>query len=471
MSKFVKLLTIFSLIIFFIASPVFATNTTDTAISTTDTPEEDITKLISSNTINDDLFVNNTDSYTLDNILYGNAFISTDNLTITSRNKGGVIFGDLFASTVNTTIQSDLVYSNSKDKIGNYLIDTVKSSSVINGNVYIVATDTFTLEAKNEIRGDLYVFAKNVNIEAGSVITGNVFVFANSTLNLHGKISGSVYATASQCNMDYTGYVAKDLLLSVTSFANISGKVDRTTKLSSDTGKIVTTSDFITGKNLIVESNDFQFAGEVHGDAKLSSRALSFNNEKTCIIRGNLDYATKSELTVPDEIVVGETSSAEYIDRNAFSYKLLNVAVRFISLLLYVFVVSLVFKYITPDFIEKLSNITTTKIFVGLGVGFGLMLIALPLVLLLIITKFTISLAFVLLLSILFIAAIAVPLFILSIANAWKSEKLNLYLKMLIITTIIFIVNLIHTLGTTLILLFTIVAIGRLLATLFYKKN
>ena len=471
MLKFTKLLITFMLISIFIVSPVFAT---DTATSTSDLPkEENSTSLLTATTINDDLFVNDVknSNYILDSILYGNAFISTNNLTITSKNKGGIIFGDLFASTVNTTIQSELVYSNTKDKSGNYIVDQVKSSSTINGNVFVVATDTFTLESKCEIRGDLYVCAQNINIAPDAIISGNVFAFANSTFTLNGKVSGSVYVNANTCNIGYTGYISKDLALTVHESANIAGKIDRTTKVASEKGKIVTTEDFITGKDLFVEADNFEFAGEVQGNAKMSTKSLGFNNTKTCIVRGNLDYATKSELTVPEGIVLGETTTSAYKDKTSFSYMLLSKLVTYISFLLYIFVIAFVFKYIAPNFVEKLSAITTTNIFVGLGVGFALLIALIPIFVLLILTNFTISLGFVLLLTVIFIAAIAIPLFILAIATAWKSEKINLYLRLLVIATILFLVNLIPSIGTTVTVLFTIVAVGKILIALFYKKK
>lgn len=471
MLKFTKLLITFILVALFVVSPVFAT---DTEAPTSDlSKEETSTSLLSADTINDDLFVNDVknSNYTLDSILYGNAFISTNNLTITSRNKGGIIFGDLFASTANTTIQSELVYSNTKDKSGNYIVDQVKSSSTINGNVFVVATDTFTLESKCEIRGDLYVFAQNINIASDAIISGNVFAFANSTFTLNGKVSGSVYVNANTCNIGYTGYISKDLALTAQESANIAGKIDRTTKIASEKGKIVTTEDFITVKDLFVESDNFEFAGEVQGNAKISAKALGFNNAKTCIIRGNLDYATKSELAVPDGIVLGETTTSSYTDKTSFAYTLLSKLVAYISFLLYVFVIAFVFKYIAPNFIEKLSTITTTNIFVGLGVGFALLIALVPVFVLLILTNFTISLGLILLLTVIFIASIAIPLFILAIANAWKSEKINLYLRLLAVTTILFLVSLIPNIGITVTALFTIVAVGKILIALFYKRK
>lgn len=472
MLKFKKFFIILLIAILLIASPVLATNYTVTTAQNGETEISTVEQTSSpsvAETINADLLINNDDNYSINGILYGNAFISTNNLTIDSRNNGGVIFGDLFASTANTTIKSDLVYSDSKDKIGNYLVDTTKSYSVINGNVYILATDTFTLESKCEIHGDLYVFANVVNIDSDAVVNGNVFVFANSTFNLHGKVSGSVYASTANYNMNYTGYISKDLVLD-TDNANISGKIDRATKISSESGKVTTTSDFITVKDFKIDANEFQFAGEVQGNAIISAKALTFDDSKTCIIRGNLNYATKSEITIPETVVLGETSTSEYVDRNSTIYTILEILISYVSLIIYVFVVGLIFKHIAPSFMEKFSNITTSNLLIGLGIGLGLFILLLPFLVLLLFTKFTVALALLLLCSVLFISAIAVPIFVLAIANAWQIKKLNVYVKMLIITTILFVVSLLSYFGMAAVIIFTLIAIGKILITLFKKS-
>lgn len=472
MSKSVKLFIIFMLIFVLFASPVLAIDTINANVSSTTSTENNSPLPISSTIIsNDDLLVSKTESYTLDNILYGNAFISTNNFTIDSRNNGGVISGDIFASTVNTTIKSDLVYSNEKDKLGNYLIENTKSFSRINGNVYILATDTFTLESKSEIHGDLYVFANVINIQPDAVVNGNIFVAGNSKLNLHGRVSGSVYAMTDHFVMDYTGYIERDLSLT-TKDAIIAGTINRNAKINSASGTVRTTYDFIVSKNLSVEANNLEFSGEVKGDAKISAKTLRFKtDDKTCMIHGNLDYATKSDITIPDGIILGEASSKTYVDRNSFSYIALNKLIAYVSLLIYVFAVALLFNHIAPDFIKKLSTFTSMTIVTSLGIGFALILLLLPAFILLLFTKLTISFAFVIFASLLFVSSIAVPLFILAIANIWKNEKFNLYIKIFVITTLVFIVSLLPSIGLPLVLLFTLTAIGRIIVTLFSKKE
>lgn len=470
---FKKFLAIILLTLVIFTSPVLATD--NALVDDTQSTENDVSvsETTSSSklaeTINNDLLVNNDDSYSINGILDGNAFISTDSLTIDSRNNGGIIFGNLFASTVDTTIKSDVVYSDTKDKIGNYLIDTTNSYSIINGNVYVLASNTFTLESKCEIHGDLYVYANVVNIEADAVVNGNVFIFANSTLNLNGKVSGSVYASTANYNMNYTGYISKDLLLN-TENATISGKINRYAKINSDTGKITTTSDFIITKDFQIKADELQFAGEVQGNAVISARALTFDDSKNCIIRGNLNYATQSEITIPESIVLGEISSSEYVDTDSVLYTILEKVISYVGLLIYVFVVGLMLKRIMPNFMEKMSNITTSNILIGLGIGLGLFILLFPFLVLLLFTKFTIALALVLLASVLFIASIATPMFIVAIADAWQVNKLNIYVKMLIITSILFVVSLLSYFGITAIAVFVTIAIGKILIALFEKN-
>ena len=397
MLKFFKRFSIIVIFILLISSTVFAED-----IAPSSSENNSPTSSVTENQVTDrdrDLSIRNSDNYSMRESLNGNAFIKTNNLLISPLMNNAsplIINGDIFAIVSNANIESNIVFSDSKDKSGNYMIDKVNLSTEIKGNVYVMATDTFTLDSGSKINGDLYVYATTVNINNQATIKGNLFVFGNSTLNLHGTVNGSVYGVTSTYNMNFTGHVEKDLALTITDTANISGQIDRNTKIYSEKGKVVTSSDFITKRDLFIDAADFQFAGEVQGDAKVSAKALEFNDSKTCVIQGNLDYATKSQMSIPNEIVKGETKVSNYTDKTSFSYILLEKVIAFVSLLLYVFIIALIFKYIAPNFVEKLSNITTTNIFIGLGVGFGLILAFFPVLLLLLLTNFTIALAFVL---------------------------------------------------------------------------
>lgn len=472
MRKFTIALVCILLVGIFAITPVLATETdANTVQNTTNTTNNTESETRTPATLDDDLYVSNDTNFEINHNVNGNAFITTGDLTITSRNITNLVFnGDLFAASTNTSIKSDLVYSDNKDKIGNYIVSNIKSYTNFNGNVYVQATESFTMETGCQIHGDLYVFASTVNINESAIITGNLYVFANSTLNMHGRVYGSVYAITSDFNMNYTGNISKDLILR-TKNANISGKINRTAKIESDSGKVVFGNDFVVTKNLQAEAINLQFAGEVQGDALIKTKILTFDTSKLCIIRGNLEYSVKNEVSIPDGVVLGDSKSEKYVDDESFSSILIDKLVGALSFVVYVFVVALIFKRISPTLIEKLSNINTTNIFTSFGVAFGVILLAVPAFVLFLFIKFTIPLAFMLLLALIFVSFIAIPLFILAIANAWDYDKFNLYVRVLIISLVIYVFSLIPYFGPTVLVCFMLVSIGKILSSLFYVKK
>lgn len=216
MFSFKKIFTCFLLTLMIISSTVFAVDANVMPINDTkeiaiDEPDS-VTTDTTVNSLYKDLYIYDTESYTLSDIVYGNIFASTINFATNPKNNGGILSGNLFLLATDATINSDVSYSNNKDKNGNYIISSINSKSVINGNVYILA-DTFTLEAGSEIHGDLYIAAKDVIIEQDSVIDGNIFVTATN-VTLNGQISNSAYVTVSDnFEMNYFAYIARDLYL------------------------------------------------------------------------------------------------------------------------------------------------------------------------------------------------------------------------------------------------------------------
>ena len=161
MFKFKKFFLCLVLAILLLSSAVFATD--NTVLPTAPVADEEKTTE-KFQTINEDKYVYGSESFSLSDVVNGNVFASTTTKFVTNpRIGGGIISGNLFALSNDVVIESDVVYSNEKDKKGNYMISSTNSKSIIYGNVYVLA-NSFTLQAESEIHGDLYVLASNVNI-------------------------------------------------------------------------------------------------------------------------------------------------------------------------------------------------------------------------------------------------------------------------------------------------------------------
>ena len=465
MLKFKRVFALIVLFFLLTCSSVLATDNTsldETLVTTT------AKKPITAQTINEDCYIYERDSYTLDNIIYGNVFASTTKFNTNPRNGGGIINGDLFLISTEATINSDVIYSNNQDTNGNYIISAINSRSIINGNVYILA-DNFTLSAGSEIHGDLYVAAQSsVKVDQDAIIDGNIFI-TSSNVTINGKVTGSAYITTENFNMNYFTYITKDLYLNAGN-AKLSGIIYRNAFITANS--LQTIKGFRVNGNLSVDFvNDFTFSGEVYGDAQINATTLNFkkDEETKCEIGGNLKYGTKNECKIPDGIVKGSVSTEKYIDKTSNKFKFSEFVLSWITLVVYVLVIVLLARAFAKGAIAKLPTFNTKNTLISFGIGFLSFIAIIILFVLLAVLVAGIYVAFALLIAYLFVLAIAVPLFIYQIANCLK-VKWNISLKVFLVTTLFYLVKFVPVLGSLVVFIIFTAGVGQILLGLV-KKN
>lgn len=466
MFKFKKFFLCLVLAMLLLSSAVFATDNT-VLLTAPVADEEKTTEKFQ--TINEDKYVYDSESFSLSDVVNGNVFASTTTKFVTNpRIGGGIISGNLFALSNDVVIESDVVYSNEKDKKGNYMISSTNSKSIIYGNVYVLA-NSFTLQAESEIHGDLYVLASNVNIEQNSVIEGNVFL-SSSNVTLNGQVKGSVYATAQDFNMNYYSYIERDLYLNANK-ANLSGLVYRNAFITAGES-LVTDSDFKVNENLTVSSADsFTFSGKVNGNANINAKDLKLknDNDEICVIYGDLKYGTKSEVTIPDKVVTGKVEVTDFVEHNENKVTFSQLVIGLFTLLVYVFAVAFLAKRYAPNAIEKLPSITVSHTFINLGIGLASFFIMFVLFVLLCVSGIGVSLAFAFVAVFLFVCAIALPLFLNNIVNTLKF-KANPYVKLLAVTGILYLISIIPVFGSAVMFVVMLISIGEVLFTVLNRK-
>lgn len=467
MFKFKKFFLCLVLAMLLLSSAVFATDNT-VLLTAPVADEEKTTEKFQ--TINEDKYVYDSESFSLSDVVNGNVFASTSTKFVTNpRIGGGVISGDLFVLSNDVVIESDVVYSNEKDKKGNYMIASTNSKSIIYGNVYVLA-NSFTLQAESEIHGDLYVLASNVNIEQNSVIEGNIFL-SSSDVTINGQVKGSVYATAKNFNMNYYSYIERDLYLNANK-ANLSGLVYRNAYITAGES-LVTDSDFKVNENLTVSSADsFTFSGKVNGNANINAKDLKFKNdngEEICVIYGDLKYGTKSEVTIPDKVVTGKVEVTDFVEHNENKVTFSKLVIGLFTLLVYVFAVVFLAKRYAPNAIEKLPSITVSHTFINLGIGLASFFVIFILFVLLCMSGIGVSLAFAFVAVFLFVCAIALPIFLNNIVNTLKF-KANPYVKLLAVTGILYLISIIPVFGSAVMFVVMLVSIGEVLFTVLNRK-
>jgi len=468
MLKFKKLFTCFMITLILLSSSVLATNEVMPISEEQPVAIQDSPAANEPESMYEDLYIYNVDSYTLSDNIYGNIYASTTKFVTNPRNNGGNISGNLFVLSSEVIIGSDVSYSDAKDKENNYIISSVNSKTIIEGNVYVCA-DSFTMEAGSEIHGDLYVAStKNINIQQDAVIKGNIYA-TGSQISLNGQVSGSAYITGDKFDMNYFSYISRDLYLNSGS-ANLAGVIYRNAFVTV-TNKLVTTSYFRVNQNLSVDyADNFTFSGEVKGNAYINSKALSFNNKdnQKCVINGNLKYATQNDTKVADGIVSGEVSKAEFKKISSNDFSVADAMFNFIVLLVYVLVVVLLSTKLAPSAIEKLSEINVKNAIISFAIGFASILAIVLLFLMLLVSGAGTALAFLLVIAYLFVLGLALPILFYNIANM-LNFKLHLYVKILIVTAVYYLISLIPVIGSPVVFITLFIGVGRILKGFFSK--
>ena len=472
MLNFKKILVSFLLVLMLISSTVLATeedviplSLADNDLSTSSTPAE-VTQAPAPNTINADFHISNDDSYTFSDIVEGNAFVSVKSKFSTNpRNNGGIINGNLFLIAGEAVIGSDFTYSNNTNKYGNYVIDSINAKSVIKGNVYALAK-SFTIEAGSEIYGDLYICADELTIDPNAVIHGNIYAYA-TTIDFNGQVQNSAYITSNKINMSYYSYVGRDLFLDANT-ATLDGTIYRNASIST-TNSLVTKANFKVNQDLQVNyAETATLSGKITGNATIVAKNLSFKNdaEETLVIRGNLNYATKSELNIPDEVVLGTATSSEFVDNSSKTIKLTAWTFSFIALLFFVYTVIFLFRKLAPKALESLPTLGVVNIFKGLLAGFLSIFAVVALVLLLFVLGIGIKVGIALILAYVLVLLLSTPLFLNKIALVLKF-KLNHYVKLLIVTMIFFLITLIPYVGSIISFLVSLIGTGDVILAIF----
>lgn len=470
MIKFKRIFLIFVLLILFISTSAFAVETDEANIllTTTEVPTTTSTKPVpQAETINEDCYIYKTDSYTLDNIINGNVFASATRFHVNPRNGGGILSGNLYLISTDVTIGSDVTYSNNQNTNGDFLISSINSKSVINGNVYIL-TDTFTLEAGSEVHGDIYIAANKIDIQQDTLIDGNLFV-TTEDMTLTGQVTGSVYATTNNFSFDYLATISRDLYLTSEN-SKLSGVIHRNAFITSSS--LNTIKGFrVTGNLTVNYAKEFNYSGEVYGDAKFNVETLSFKQEENSVnsIGGNLKYATKNECKIPDGIVKGQISSEKFVNNNVKKFNFGGIVLSALALLAYVLGIVFLAQKFTPNAIQKLSELNIKNCLINFGIGLISFLAIILLFILLLITGVGLYLAFVLLIAYLFTLAISVPLFIYKLTDILKVEW-NIYLKLIVISAIFYVITLIPVLGSLVTFIAFTAGIGQIILA-FLKKN
>ena len=173
--------------------------------------------------------------------------------------------------------------------------------------------------------------ANSLVIESGAEVTGTVFALAKE-MKISGKVN-DVYALSQEFTLVESGFVARDLNLSV-STATFQGKVGR--------------------------------------DVNLSANTLSFDEGAKNLIGGDLNYSTPNEVTIPEDVVIGKVNFEKMTVEQPSTAKIIsNYVTNFFIVVLYATLVIILATFVTPNFAKKATYSMTKRPFISALIGIG----------------------------------------------------------------------------------------------------
>ena len=310
------------------------------------------------------------------------------------------------------------------------------------------------------IDGNLFVFADNVTISSN--VGGDAFIVANSVeVTSSGYIYGNLFVVSP--NLDIAGRVYDIYALSETT--NITGAIYRDIKISSNN---ITLTGAV-GRNAYIDSSNIIFE-----EAQNTSSAESTTLSTKGMIYGDLNYTSKSEITIPEGSVTGSVNFTQEVD--SVSNSIENYLYSLGRILVLVIVIWLLCLWLAPKFLENMPILLTKKLPHVIGLGILTPIVLLVVSILLLFINITSSIALLLFVMLFVLFAISTSLFIITVNN-FICQKLKIQKNigifgMLIVTTIVLWgIGLIPYVGTIIGFIGIILGFGILTSHLVLKKE
>lgn len=199
--------------------------------------------------------------------------------------------------------------------------DSPNVTQVVDGNAFIIGRN---VTISGEIGGDLFVIADKLTINGGYVYS-SIFAFANE-ITINGVIY-DVYANCATLNLEKDGFIYRDLRVNADT-VNLNGKIRR--------------------------------------NAHIAANTINLAEDIGTIVYGDLSYSTGKELTFSEGLVSGKTT---YEATSHYSEGIFSILTRLLGNVFYTFVLVMLLIWLTPKFVDRVTNMGVAKSFISLGVG------------------------------------------------------------------------------------------------------
>lgn len=349
--------------------------------------------------------------------------------------------------------------------------------AVTNNGTATPATPANPVEAKKNLKqGDVYLTGDNVTIDY--VVDGNLFIAAN-TVTINSEIGGDAFILANTLTIGEQGYVFSNLF-TIAAKLDVKGVVYDVYALSND----LKITGYVYRDVKALSTNNISILGTIgrnaffYGTPNISLTDTTENSSLKGTISGNLNYISKSEVSIPEGVVGGKINYASEIpvDNDENQNIVIDYLFKLGSILGLLIIIWLLFLWLAPKFLNKTSNLLQTKPLPIISFGLlGLILIPIIVVVLLIL-NITASAAFLILILYFVLIAISSSTFIISISTLicekLQKNKTIIQLAVLILTGIVFwAICLIPYLGGFISIIASVLGLGIILTNLIPLKT
>lgn len=348
--------------------------------------------------------------------------------------------------TITDDETSDTSSDDSFKKSDVYLAgDNINIDYVVDGNVFIFA-DNVTISS--QIGGDAFICAKTITISNQGYIFSNLFAVSDY-LNIEGVVY-DVYSCAK--NVTVSGYVYRDL------------------KSTSDTLNIFGT----IGRNAFVSASTINFVNETSVvSEEEGSEPMTISSQGT--ISGNLNYSSKSEISIPENVVSGEINYTQISSSNENS-SVKDYIVSLLTFLVLVAIIWLLSLWLAPKFLSNTDKLLTKRFLPVLGYGvLGLLL--LPIIaILLICSGITSSIGLLILILYIALLCISTSVFLIAVNNVICnkfniSKKWPMFGILMIVSIVLWLLSLIPYIGVVLKIACVILGLGIVIVNILPHKE
>ena len=351
------------------------------------------------------------------------------------------------------------------------------AESTTNEDVSLISEDSEAVNAEEilsqmEIKEE-DVFLTGEDVLVDYIVDGNLFVLANK-VTIDSQIGGDVFILANEVNITNNAYVYSNLF-TITPKLSIAGSVYDVYALSKDV-----TIDGYVYRDIKISTNTLNINGYVSRNAFVSASAINFataSEDETItskgIIKGNLNYSSSQELSIPEGSVEGTTNFKEIVKSSP------NIQSYLLSLggfLTTVAILWLLCLWITPKFLQNTDTLLTKKTLPVIGYGILTPIVVIIAFVILVLIGITSNIGLLALALLFLLIAISSATFAITvnnvICNKLKVEKNVQKLGLLLVTAaVLWLINLIPYVGGWISFITSILGLGILVKSIIPAKK